>query len=221
MRSARASRSAAGAEPPCRRRRPPSFPHLQERDARDHGAGHRSGPDPRRGEGRGDRVRGHGGPVCVLSCDHRRWRDQPGSAAARLSDGGNGAPAAGSRPGGATPNLGNMPLALYRPGAAEVPASGWASREVVVVQPLPRADESHTRVSTPAPPPGFAFEGRIDARTYTLICYDSTVVRPAKSSTLLALVGKSGSPSAQDWPLASSATGKDANTRSPCAAGRS
>ena len=115
-----------------------------------------------------------------------------------------------------TPNLGNMPLALYRPGAAEVPDAGWLARDVVVVRPLPRADESHERAPTPVAPPGFAFESRIDARTYTLICFGSTVPRLVTPPALLALAGGVGGRSAQIWPQAPPAAGGNRQTGSPC-----
>ena len=99
-----------------------------------------------------------------------------------------------------TPNLGGAPLALYRPGSVPMPA-GWATSEVVVAEPLPRADVSSTRPPTPAPPPGFALRGRIDARTYTLICFGSPAARAVPAGTLLALAGAAGA-SALVWPRA-------------------
>ena len=118
-----------------------------------------------------------------------------------------------------TPNLGNEPLALYRPGAAPMPSAGWLSRDVVVVQPLPRADVSDVRAPTPPPPPGFVFEGRRDAPAYTLICFGSSVPRLATSAPLLALVGGAGS-SAQVWPGASATVRRNPETSSVCAAPR-
>jgi hypothetical protein len=102
-----------------------------------------------------------------------------------------------------TPNLGAL-LAIYRPGAVSIPAGGWRTREVVVVQPLPRADVTHKRSPTPAPPPGFVFEGRTDARTYTLICFASRTPRLATAAPLVSLAPRMDS-IAQVWPRSSTA----------------
>jgi hypothetical protein len=99
-----------------------------------------------------------------------------------------------------TPNLGGPPLALYRGGATTMP-SGWPATELMLVEPLPRADVSSVRAATPAAPPGFTFRGRVDARTYTLICFGSTAPRSAPTASLLALAGTVGA-SAQVWPRA-------------------
>jgi hypothetical protein len=111
----------------------------------------------------------------------------------------------------ATPNLGNAPLALYRRGAVPMPA-GWPSRHVILIEPLPRADVSSRRVPTPGAPPGFTFAGRLDKRTYSLICYSSSIARPVDGLRLNALAGGGGA-SAQVWPR-SAATEQAAN---PCA----
>jgi mannosyltransferase len=97
-----------------------------------------------------------------------------------------------------TPTLGNAPLAVYRRGAVPMPAN-WPARQVVLIEPLPRADVSSRRVATPAPPPGFTLEDRLDARTYSLICYASTIARPIDQVRLNAL-GGGGASSAQVWP---------------------
>ena len=107
-----------------------------------------------------------------------------------------------------TPNLGDAPIALYRPGAVAIPPRGWFARELVVVDPLPRADASHVRPTTPAPPAGFAFLGRTDARTYTLICFGSAVPRLV---TLPPLLGLASGANVQVWPGGS--TGSGASTR--------
>jgi hypothetical protein len=116
-----------------------------------------------------------------------------------------------------TPNLGNKPMALYRPGAERLPAQGWPARQVVLVEPLPRADESSRRPATPPAPPGFVLEGRRDAPTYTLICYGSPVPRQTTAAPLVAIAG-AGGPTAQVWPRASSTVGNPALTPSVCAA---
>jgi 4-amino-4-deoxy-L-arabinose transferase-like glycosyltransferase len=115
-----------------------------------------------------------------------------------------------------TPNLGDMPLAHYRPGAAAIPATGWSASEVVVVRPLPRADESRRRAATPPPPPGFTFAGRVDAPSYTLICFDSSAARLATPAQLLALAGGGGLRGAQVWPHAQAADSFAAGRISPC-----
>ena len=119
-----------------------------------------------------------------------------------------------------SPNLGNKPLAHYRPGAAEVPARGWPARQVVVVEPLPRADVSTRRPPTPAAPPGFRLDGRTDARTYTLICFGSPVSQLAYPAPLLALALRGGAPSAQIWPSAPQTAPRPSPARSPCATRR-
>jgi hypothetical protein len=104
-----------------------------------------------------------------------------------------------------TPNLGNAPVELYRPGA--VPArAGSPANEVLLVLPRPRADTASARPGTPAPPPGFALRGRLDARTYTLICFGSTLPRPVSTGPLLALGGTAGA-AALAWPRAVSSAG--------------
>ena len=113
-----------------------------------------------------------------------------------------------------TPNLGNEPLALYRPGAAPTPSGGWTTRQIVVVQPLPRADVSRHRPPTPAAPPGFVFEGRRDAPTYTLICFSSRVPQLTGPTSLLALAPGAGA-SAQVWPQALATTGGATNLCAP------
>jgi hypothetical protein len=97
-----------------------------------------------------------------------------------------------------TPTLGNAPLAHYRSGAILIPPYGWITNEVIVVDPLPRADVSHKRFTTPSPPPGFTFARRTDARTYTLICYASPVPRLTTLGSLLSL----GAANVQVWPTA-------------------
>lgn len=114
-----------------------------------------------------------------------------------------------------TPNLGNAPMAYYRAGAEVVPPQGWLDRQVVLVLPLPRADASTTRPATPPPPPGFTFEGRRDARTYTLICYGSSTARTTATAQLLPLAGVRGA-TAQVWPQASRAVGGAALGGSVC-----
>ena len=101
-----------------------------------------------------------------------------------------------------TPRLGDAPLAVYRPGAAPMPAQGWLTRQLIVIRPLPRADVSQGRGSTPSAPPGFSFEGRVDARTYTLICFAAAVPRVLAPAAVLYLAGESGKPNAQIWPHA-------------------
>jgi 4-amino-4-deoxy-L-arabinose transferase-like glycosyltransferase len=111
------------------------------------------------------------------------------------------------------PKLGAL-LSIYRPGAVPLPAGGWPAREVVVVQPLPRADVTHQRPPTPAPPPGFVFEGRRDARTYTLICFDSPTPRVAAPGSLVSLAPGLDS-SVQVWPRSSTARAHGQSS-SPC-----
>ncbi len=118
-----------------------------------------------------------------------------------------------------TPNLGGAPMALYRPGAESIPPGGWAARQVVLALPLPRADVTSVRPATPAPPPGFTFEGRKDARTFTLICYGSSVPHSVPAPTLLALAGTAGAP-AQVWPGASKTIGAVTPTGAVCGQGR-
>lgn len=114
-----------------------------------------------------------------------------------------------------TAPLGDVPVSVYRPGAAPVPAAGWITRRVVVVAPLPRADAPQRRAVTPPAPAGFTFEGRIDARTYTLICFSSPVPRQPARAALLALIGGSGA-DAQVWPQAQGSAGG----RAACARAR-
>lgn len=102
-----------------------------------------------------------------------------------------------------TPNLGGPPLAHYRPGAVPV-SSGTRAREVILVEPLPRADVSMRRPPTPAAPPGFAPAGRVDERTFTLICFTSPTARGIAPASLLALGGTSGA-GALVWPRATGA----------------
>jgi hypothetical protein len=118
-----------------------------------------------------------------------------------------------------TPNLGGAPMALYRPGAEQIPPGGWDARQVVLALPLPRADVTSARPATPAPPPGFTFEGRKDARTFTLICYGSSAPRTATGAPLLALVGTNGA-NAQVWPGASRTVGTVTSTGAVCRQGR-
>jgi hypothetical protein len=113
-----------------------------------------------------------------------------------------------------TPNLGDAPMALYRPGAIPIPAGGWVARDVIVVEPLPRADVSNTRPPTPAPPPGFAFLGRRDVRTYTLICFGSSQPRLVTPAPLFALAPGAN---VQVWPSAPTTSGA---TESVCAPAR-
>jgi 4-amino-4-deoxy-L-arabinose transferase-like glycosyltransferase len=117
-----------------------------------------------------------------------------------------------------SPHLGYEPLAVYRPGAKTMPAGGWPTSRVVVALPLPRADTSDRRPPTPAAPAGFVFEGRRDARTYTLICFDSPVPRTASPRPLIALAGTDAS--AQIWPAASATADAGRTTGSPCSASR-
>jgi len=97
------------------------------------------------------------------------------------------------------PRGGDAPLAYYRPGAVYLPAGGWAVNQVVVVQPVPRADVSSRRPPTPAPPPGFLLVGRRDAPRYTLICYAAPTPRAVGADPLLALAG-GATASVQVWP---------------------
>lgn len=99
-----------------------------------------------------------------------------------------------------TPNLGGPPVAHYRPGAAPMP-TGWPARELILIEPLPRADVSAKRPATPAPPPGFELRGRTDDPTFTLICFASPAPRAVATAPLLALAGTAGA-SAQVWPRA-------------------
>jgi mannosyltransferase len=116
-----------------------------------------------------------------------------------------------------TPNLGNMPVALYRPGSAYVPPAGWLTSQVVVVEPVSRINESNHGPITPPAPPGFALEGTETARTYTLVCFGSPMPRLATPSVLLALVGSAGGSSAQIWPKAPASAAADTEARSLCA----
>jgi mannosyltransferase len=109
-----------------------------------------------------------------------------------------------------TPNLGDAPMALYRPGAAPIPPGGWPTREVIVVDPLPRADVSSRRPATPPPPPGFVLLGRRDARTYTLICFGTPEPRAVTAAPLLGLAPGAN---VQVWPAAAGAGA----AASPCA----
>jgi hypothetical protein len=113
-----------------------------------------------------------------------------------------------------TPNLGGAPMALYRPGSEPIPAGGWPATQIVLALPLPRADVTSRRPATPAPPPGFTFEGRKDARTFTLICFGSSVPRTAIGGPLFVLVGTNGA-TAHVWPRGSSSA-----TNSACGSGR-
>jgi hypothetical protein len=106
-----------------------------------------------------------------------------------------------------SPNLGDAPLALYRPGAESMPVGGWLTRQVVLVEPLPRADLSSVRPATPTPPPGFALEARTDAPTYTLICFAAPAPAFVAPGPLIALAGVGG-PTAQVWPHARTALPK-------------
>jgi hypothetical protein len=108
-------------------------------------------------------------------------------------------------------HLGDQPLALYDPGAAGVPAAGWPVRQIVVVHPLARADAPQGRAPTPPAPAGFRYEGRVDRRTYTLICFGSAVPRTITAPPLLALIG-GGPPTVQVWPHGPAA----ATARSVC-----
>jgi mannosyltransferase len=99
------------------------------------------------------------------------------------------------------PNLGNMPLALYRPGSAPMPSGGWPTRQVVIVWPVSQENSPNGRPPTPSAPAGFTFEGRMNARTFSLICYGSPVPRVATPAPLLALVADKP-PTAQVWPQA-------------------
>lgn len=114
-----------------------------------------------------------------------------------------------------TPNLGGAPIALYRPGAAPLPA-GWMTNEVILVEPLPRADVSSVRPATPAAPAGFAYRGRVDAPTYTLICFSSAAPRLVAAAPLVALAGTTGA-SAQVWRRATAGrAAADAEIRRLC-----
>jgi 4-amino-4-deoxy-L-arabinose transferase-like glycosyltransferase len=117
-----------------------------------------------------------------------------------------------------SPNLGNAPVALFRPGAVPMPAAGALVREVIVIDPVPRADVSSTRQPTPAPPPGFRFVGRKDARTYTIICFVSPAAQTVHSGVLRSLVGGGSGVTAQIWPGARSVSSRkrSAVSSSPC-----
>jgi hypothetical protein len=119
-----------------------------------------------------------------------------------------------------TPNLGNMPLALYRPGAAYVPAAGWPTSQVVLIEPVSQINESNRGPTTPPAPAGFTFAGRKNTRTYTLVCYSSPLARLATTSGLLALVDDATGASAQIWPAAPSTAPDNGAARSPCASSR-
>jgi hypothetical protein len=110
-------------------------------------------------------------------------------------------------------------MALYRPGSEPIPAGGWPATQIVLALPLPRADVTSARPATPAPPPGFTFEGRKDARTFTLICFASSGPRREAAPALLALAG-SGGATAQVWPGASRTIGRASATGSVCGLGR-
>ena len=58
-----------------------------------------------------------------------------------------------------TQKLGDHPVEVYRPGALPAP-TGFASTQVILIRPLPRADSPGGRGPTPAPPPGFVLRGR-------------------------------------------------------------
>jgi hypothetical protein len=118
-----------------------------------------------------------------------------------------------------TPNLGNMPLALYRPGAAYVPPAGSPTTQVVLIEPVSQINENHGPTTPPAPA-GFFFAGRKSTRTYTLVCYSSPLPRLATTSALLALVGDATGASAQIWPAAPSPAPDNEEARSPCASAR-
>jgi Dolichyl-phosphate-mannose-protein mannosyltransferase len=113
-----------------------------------------------------------------------------------------------------TPTLGNMPLAFYRPGATDVGPTGTPAREVIVIDPLPREDLTSRRPATARPPAGFRLSGRLDARSYTLICFSSNVPHVINARALVALVGGE-SPHAQVWPQAH-ASGESPLARSLC-----
>jgi mannosyltransferase len=105
-----------------------------------------------------------------------------------------------------TPNLGDQPMALYRPGAVPMPSTGWRLREVVVIRPVPRADEPYSRKPTPPAPPGFTYVGRIDTKHYTLICFTSPVPRLTLRPPLLVLAGEDVPPDVQVWPGAAASS---------------
>ncbi len=105
-----------------------------------------------------------------------------------------------------TPNLGDQPMALYRPGAQSMPQTGWRLREVVVIRPVPRVDEPYSRKPTPAAPAGFTYSGRIDTKHYTLICFTSPVPRLTLRPPLLVLAGEDVPPDVQVWPGAPAST---------------
>jgi hypothetical protein len=113
-----------------------------------------------------------------------------------------------------TPTLGNMPLAFYRPGAADIGPAGTPAREVIVIEPLPRKDLTSRRPATPAAPTGFRLAGRRDARSYTLICFSSSMPRIISARSAVRLVG-GDSPHAQVWPHAQS-SGEAELTHSLC-----
>jgi hypothetical protein len=108
-----------------------------------------------------------------------------------------------------TPNLGWAPLALYRPHAEAMP-SGFLARQVVFVDPLPRPDEHYGPPATPRSPAGFAFAGRVNRPTYTLICFVSPVPHSLQPQELAVLTGSAGA-SAQAWPAA-----RLPSTSTPC-----
>lgn len=72
-----------------------------------------------------------------------------------------------------TPYHGSEPLEVHLPGAQPAPPQGVPAREILLVQPLTRRDvHAPARAPTPAAVPrGFAFAGRTDARSYTLVRY--------------------------------------------------
>jgi mannosyltransferase len=115
-----------------------------------------------------------------------------------------GAPVAGEAV--VTPNLGDQPMVLYRPGAVSMPQSGWRVREVVVIRPVVRADEPYDREATPAAPPGFTYAGRVDTKHYSLICFTSPVPRLTQRAPLLVLAAEDTPPDVQVWPSAPATT---------------
>ncbi len=123
-----------------------------------------------------------------------------------------GAPVAGEAV--VTPNLGDQPMALYRPGAVSMPESGWRVREVVVIRPVVRADEPYNRKPTPPAPTGFTYAGRIDTKHYSLICFTSPVPRLTLRPPLLVLAAEDTPPDVQVWPNAPAAS----RLQTPCQA---
>lgn len=100
-----------------------------------------------------------------------------------------------------TPPLGDFPLMLYRPGAIPAPPAGYLTKQVVLVEPVPRRDAARRRVLSPPPPPGFIAGGTLRRAAFTLFCFRARAPRGLSRAELLALSPSAGS-QAQVWPTA-------------------